>query len=69
MHHERGRLVREGERLYTITDPFEADGTSVDAPFTGVLLGVLENPGNPIRHLAELDAGTVRIVERRAGER
>ena len=71
LHHERGDLVREGDRLYTITDPFKADGTSVEAPFTGVLLGVLENPvvypGNPVCHLAELDEGTARIVEGRVG--
>jgi predicted deacylase len=73
LHHERGGLVHEGDRLYTITDPFKADGTSVDAPFTGVLLSVLENPvvtpGNPVCHLAELDEGTARIIERRADGR
>ncbi|MFB6102982.1 MAG: succinylglutamate desuccinylase/aspartoacylase family protein [Haloplanus sp.] len=73
MHHERGSLVHEGERICTITDPFKADGTPVDAPFTGVLLGVLENPvvypGNPICHLAELDAETARIVDRLEADR
>ena len=73
MHHERGSLVREGECICTITDPFKADDTPVEAPFTGVLIGVLENPvvypGNPICHLAELDAGTARIVDRRQADR
>mgnify|MGYP000008806825 FL=1 len=73
MHYDRGSLVLGGERLCTITDPFKADGTPVEAPFTGVLLGVLENPvvypGNPICHLAELDAETARIVDRREEDR
>ncbi|GAB6863165.1 succinylglutamate desuccinylase/aspartoacylase family protein [Haloplanus litoreus] len=73
MHYERGSLVREGERICTITDPFKADGTPVRAPFTGVLIGVLENPvvypGNPICHLVDLDEETARIVERRQSNR
>jgi predicted deacylase len=73
MHHDRGSLVREGERICTITDPFKADGVPVEAPFTGVLIGLLENPvvypGNPICHLAELDAETARIVDRRQADR
>jgi len=73
MHYDRGSLVREGERICTITDPFKADDTPVEAPFTGVLIGVLENPvvypGNPICHLAELDEKTARIVDRRQSDR
>ena len=73
LHHDRGSLVHEGEQICTITDPFKADGTAVEAPFTGVLIGVLENPvvypGNPICHLAELDAETARIVDRRQASR
>jgi predicted deacylase len=73
MHHGRGDVVRDGERLCTVTDPFNTDGTPVRAPFTGVLLGVLKNPvvypGNPICHLAELDGATARIAERRASNR
>jgi len=73
MHHDRGSLVHEGERVCTITDPFKAAGTPVEAPFTGVLIGVLENPvvypGNPICHLAELDPETARIVDRRQAGR
>ena len=73
MHHDRGSLVREGERICTITDPFKAQGVPVEAPFTGVLIGLLENPvvypGNPICHLAELDAERARIVDRRQADR
>ncbi|AXG07881.1 deacylase [Haloplanus rubicundus] len=73
MHYDRGSLVHEGERICTITDPFKADGVPVEAPFTGVLIGLLENPvvypGNPICHLAELDAETARIVDRRQTDR
>ncbi|MFD1633147.1 succinylglutamate desuccinylase/aspartoacylase family protein [Haloplanus ruber] len=73
MHYDRGDVIQEGERLCTITDPFKDDGTPVEAPFTGVLLGVLENPvvypGNPICHLAEIDEETAQIVGRRAPDR
>jgi predicted deacylase len=73
MHYDRGSLVHEGDRICTITDPFKADDTPVMAPFTGVLIGVLENPvvypGNPICHLAELDTETARIVDRRQADR
>ena len=69
MHYDRGSLVREGDRVCTITDPFKADGTPVYAPFTGVLIGILENPvvypGNPLCHLVELDSDTADIVDRR----
>jgi hypothetical protein len=73
LHFDRGGLVHEGDRICTITDPFKDDDTPVHAPFTGVLIGVLENPvvypGNPICHLAELDAKTAAIVERRQLDR
>ncbi|MFD1645030.1 succinylglutamate desuccinylase/aspartoacylase family protein [Haloarchaeobius litoreus] len=68
MHYECGSLVHEGDSICTITSPFKTDNTSVDAPFTGVLVGVLENPvvypGNPLCHLVELDQKTLRAVER-----
>jgi predicted deacylase len=68
MHHQCGDLVHEGETICTITSPFKTENTAVDAPFTGVLVGVLENPvvypGNPLCHLVELSGGTLRAVER-----
>jgi predicted deacylase len=68
MHHACGALVREGDRICTITNPFKDDNVVVEAPFTGLLVGVLENPvvypGNPLCHLIELDADTRRVVER-----
>jgi len=68
MHHERGSLVREGERICTLTNPFKDDNVAVDAPFTGLLVGVLENPvvypGNPLCHLVELEPDVRRVVER-----
>jgi len=68
MHHESGALVYEGDRICTITSPFKNDNAPVDAPFTGVLVGVLENPvvypGNPICHVVELEARTLRALER-----
>ncbi|WP_129113350.1 succinylglutamate desuccinylase/aspartoacylase family protein [Halegenticoccus tardaugens] len=68
MHFERGALVHEGDRICTITNPFKDDNVVVEAPFTGLLVGILENPvvypGNPLCHLVELDDETRRAVQR-----
>ncbi|WP_101298142.1 succinylglutamate desuccinylase/aspartoacylase family protein [Halegenticoccus soli] len=68
MHFERGALVHEGDQICTITNPFKDDNVGVEAPFTGLLVGVLENPvvypGNPVCHLVALDERTRRVVER-----
>jgi hypothetical protein len=68
MHFERGAFVEAGERIATITNPFKDDNVVVEAPFTGLLVGVLENPvvypGNPLCHLVELDDTTQRILRR-----
>ncbi|WP_396612303.1 succinylglutamate desuccinylase/aspartoacylase family protein [Haloferax sp. S1W] len=68
MHHECGALVHEGDRICTITNPFKDDNVTVQAPFTGLLVGVLENPvvypGNPLCHLVELKDKVRRVVER-----
>jgi len=68
MHHDRGSLVQADDRICTITNPFKAESDVVEAPFTGLLVGVLENPlvypGNPLCHLVKLDASTRRAVER-----
>jgi len=70
MHHQQGALVDEGETVCTVTNPFKTDTVTVEAPFTGLLVGVLENPvvypGNPLCHLVELDAETQRIVREQA---
>jgi hypothetical protein len=67
MQFDRGALVHEGDRICTITNPFKNDNTYVEAPFTGLLVGVLENPvvypGNPLCHLVELGEATRRVVE------
>jgi len=68
MHHERGGLVYEDETICTIANPFKTDSITVRAPFTGLLVGVLENPlvypGNPLCHLVHLDERTLRALER-----
>ena len=68
MHYSEGDLVYEGERICTITNPFKTENTFVEAPFTGLLVGILENPvvypGNPLCHLVELDEQTQLNVER-----
>jgi len=67
MHYERGALVYEGDTICTIADPFRADRVAVEAPFTGLLVGVLENPlvypGNPLCHLVAPGATTLRALE------
>lgn len=67
MHYDGGALVREGDAICTISNPFMADRERVEAPFTGLIVGVLENPvvypGNPLCHLVELDQETRRVIE------
>jgi predicted deacylase len=67
-------LVRAGETICTITDHFSREEHVVDAPFTGLLVGVLENPvalpGHPLCHLVGLDEETTDEIdaEIRSGE-
>lgn len=67
MHHDRGALVHEDDVICTITNPFKNDNITVTAPFTGLMVGILENPvvypGNPLCHLVELDDQTRQAVE------
>ncbi|MFB6178713.1 MAG: succinylglutamate desuccinylase/aspartoacylase family protein [Halorientalis sp.] len=68
MHYTQGSLVHQGENICTITNPFKSESDTVQAPFTGVLVGVLENPlvypGNPLCHLVKVDERTLRAIER-----
>jgi len=45
-------LVAEGEAICTISDHFRDEGRVVEAPFSGLIVGVLENPvalpGHPV---------------------
>jgi predicted deacylase len=72
MLHERGDLVHEGETICRITNPFKTDATTVNAPFTGLLVGVLENPvvypGNPLCHFIKIGDTQERIIEERTGQ-
>ncbi|AEN04512.1 succinylglutamate desuccinylase/aspartoacylase family protein [Halolamina sp.] len=67
MRFDHGALVHEGDTICRITNPFKTDAIAVEAPFTGLLVGMLENPvvypGNPICHIVEVDADTRRIIE------
>ncbi len=67
MLHGPGELVREGESICTISNPFKTESTVTKAPFTGLLVGSLENPvvypGNPICHLAGLDEQAQNLLE------
>ena len=73
MFYEEDEIVPKGETICTISTPFKRETSSVVAPFTGLLIGVLENPvvypGNPLGHFVELDEETLAIIEaRRNGE-
>ena len=67
-------LVHEGEAICTITDHFKREERVVTAPFTGLIVGVLENPvalpGHPLCHLVGLDEETTDEIdaEIRSGE-
>jgi predicted deacylase len=69
MRFDRGALVHEGETICRITNPFKTDAIAMEAPFTGLLVGMLENPvvypGNPICHIVEIDEDTRRIIDAR----
>ncbi|PSP65398.1 deacylase [Halobacteriales archaeon QH_8_67_27] len=71
IHRERGEVVHEGETICTIANPFKTETADVHAPFTGLLVGVLENPvvypGNPVCHLVKLDDRTLEAIERNGG--
>lgn len=61
-------LVHPGERICTITDHFNREESIVEAPFTGIIVGVLENPvalpGHPLCHIARIDHDTHEEIER-----
>ncbi len=67
MRYDRGSLVHEGDEICRISNPFMRDTVGVPAPFTGVIVGVLENPvvypGNPLVHFVGLDERTTRVLE------
>ena len=64
-------LVHEGEPICTVTDHFSEEEHVVEAPFTGLIVGVLENPvalpGHPICHLVRIDTETRAAIERQIG--
>jgi predicted deacylase len=73
MYYGRGDLVREGEVICRITNPFKSDAITVEAPFTGLLVGVLENPvvypGNPLCHFVKIDETRAEIIESNSNPR
>jgi hypothetical protein len=68
MHWGPYPLVREGETICTVSDHFGREERVVKAPFTGLLVGVLENPvalpGHPLCHLVRIDEETSEEIER-----
>ncbi|MFC7130628.1 succinylglutamate desuccinylase/aspartoacylase family protein [Haloferax chudinovii] len=59
-------LVEEGDLLFTLSDHFEEEVTEVRAPFTGIVVGVLEcplaYPGHPLCHFVRVDEETADII-------
>ena len=59
-------LVEEGEPLFTISGHFKDDVEVVRAPFTGLVIGVLESavvyPGNPLCHSVRVRESTAEII-------
>ncbi len=68
MHYRAGELVDEGEEICTITNPFKTEQTTIDAPFTGLVVGALKNPvvypGNPICHFVKPSDDTISILRK-----
>lgn len=60
-------VVDEGETVCTITDQFGQEEHTVEAPFEGLLIGILADPrvlpGRPVAHLVELSADERDAVE------
>ena len=61
-------LVHKGEPICTVSNHFKTEERVVTAPFTGLIVGSLENPvalpGHPLCHLLELDSETRDEIER-----
>ncbi len=61
-------LVAEGEAICAITDHFGLEKRVVTAPFSGLIVGYLENPvalpGHPVCHLVRIDRETRGEIER-----
>ena len=67
-------LVHEGETICTLSDHFKDEERVIEAPFTGLIVGVLENPvalpGHPLCHLVRISPETHEEIDReiRKGE-
>ena len=61
-------LVHEGDVVCRVSDHFRTEETVVRAPFTGLLVGVLQNPvaapGHPVAHLVSVSGETLAEIER-----
>ena len=61
-------FVRQGETICTVTDHFKTRERVVTAPFTGLVVGTLENPvaapGHPLCHLVGVSEETRHEIER-----
>tara|TARA_B100000029_G_C17558042_1_gene952326 strand:+ start:901 stop:1920 length:1020 start_codon:yes stop_codon:yes gene_type:complete len=63
LNYNPGDLVEKGNVICTITNPFNTNISEITSPFTGLIIGLLQNPivrpGDPIFHLVSLDKETI----------
>lgn len=68
---KRRQVLEEGEKVCTITDHFGEREHVITAPYTGLVVGLLQNPiaqpGHPICHFVRLDDETRDAIERVRG--
>ncbi len=61
-------LVHEDDPICTITDHFKNEAHTITAPFTGLIVGSLENPvaapGHPLCHIVRIENETREEIER-----
>ena len=60
-------VVESGEAICTLTNHFKTEERTIRAPYTGIIVGFLENPvalpGHPLCHLVRIDDETRKEIE------
>ncbi|GGN18893.1 succinylglutamate desuccinylase/aspartoacylase family protein [Halarchaeum nitratireducens] len=67
LHVTRASVVEDGEAICTVHDHFGTERHVVRAPFTGLVVGLLQNPvaqpGHPVCHLVSVDEETRAAID------
>jgi predicted deacylase len=62
------QLIYKDEPLFTVTNPFGKERATLNAPFTGMVVGVrtkpVVSPGTSVVHLVKLDKTLARVEEK-----